>query len=243
MENQFSLVPNKDITPSSFVKKMQVTESSSGKKPLGPPAATKKVISEELARLKCSISGSQTLDTYMTLEEKYLELKDFRDSAQPEDPYQQAYPDFIKTRVYEIPDALLDKYLRAEECSILSGILPEIQRVWYSFDNILYFWDYSGGNSFFEYPVAEDIVVNVSLIPKNSELFTNKVCCMLLIATKHQITFVGVSLEPEFKLIEADLKATTDEVAIQCLTVLKNGRILMGGADGSISELKYSSES
>lgn len=66
---------------------------------------------------------------------------------------------------------------------------------------------------------------------------------MLLIATSHQISFVGVSLDPEFKLIESNIKATTDEVFISCVTVLKNGRILMGGHDGSISELKYSNES
>ena len=240
MEDKFSLVPTKEFTPAYSPRKGQTKDNSSGKKPMGPPAATKKVISEELTRLKSAIGGSQTLSTYMCLEEKYLELKDFRESTQTEDPYQQTYPDFIKRRIFDIPESLLDKYRLASDCSILSGILPEIQRVWYSFDNILYFWDYSRGNTFLEYPVAEDIIVSVTLVPKNNELFTNKVQFMLLIATRNQITFVGVSLDPDFKLIEADMKATTDEVPIQCVSVLKNGRILMGGADGSISELKYS---
>ena len=97
------------------------------------------MISEELSRLKSSISGSQTLETYMSLEEKYLDLKDFRDHSMPEESYQQAYPEFIPRKKYEIPDSLLDKYRLSPESTVLSGILPEISRVWYSFDNVLYF--------------------------------------------------------------------------------------------------------
>lgn len=243
MEDKFSLVPHKDLIPDFSPSKPLLKENSAGKKPLGPPAATKKVISEELTRLKSAITGSQTLNTYMSLEEKYLELKDFHETGQTEDPYQQTYPDFLKCKTFEIPEALLEKYRKTDDCSVLSGILPEIQRVWYAFDNILYFWDYLGNNRLLEYPVTEDIIVNVALVPKNSELFTNKVACMLLIATRNQISFVGVSMDPDFKLIEADMKVATDEVPIQCVSVLKNGRILMGGADGSISELKYSNTS
>jgi Nup133 N terminal like len=242
MESKFSLVPTQNLSSGLSVHK-PLAENPVAKKPLGPPAATKKVITEELGRLKCAISGSQTLETYMSLEEKYLELKDFHDHSQPEESYQQSYPDYIKKNVYEIPETLLDKYNTESESSILSGLLPEIQKVWYSFDNVIYFWDYLRTNSLIEYPVAEDIIVNVTLIPKNTELFTNKVYCMLLIATKNQISFVGISIDPEFKLIESDIKTTTDEVPIQCIAVLENGRILMGGADGSISELKYSSDS
>lgn len=208
-----------------------------------PPPSTKKILTDELARLKSGISGSQTLETYMALEEQHLDLKNFYERGQADERYQQGFQDFSKKRTYEIPENLLNIYQNSGDHSVLSGILPEIYRVWYSYDNIIYFWDYSHSNTYIQYPVAEDIVVNVSLVPKNSDLFTNRVRFMLLIVTKNQINFVGVSLDPEFKLIEADVKAITDEIPIQSVTVLKNGRIIMGGADGSISELKYSNSS
>ncbi|OMJ80785.1 hypothetical protein SteCoe_18893 [Stentor coeruleus] len=208
-----------------------------------PPPSTKKILTEELTRLKSGISGSQTLETYMALEEQHLDLKNFYERGQAEERYQQGFQDFYKKRAYEIPENLLSIYQNSGDHSVLSGILPEIYRVWYSYDNIIYFWDYSNSNAYTQYPVAEDMVVNVSLVPKNSDLFTNRVRFMLLIVTKNQINFVGVSLDPEFRLIEADVKAITDEIPIQSVTVLKDGRVIMGGADGSISELKYSNSS
>ena len=242
MEDKFSFLNPTEYTPSLSTFNRPAKAETSSKKPLGPPAETKKVLSEELARLKSSISGSQTLDTYMTLDEQYLELRDLADSNQSEDRYQQSFQDFLKRKIYDIPQGLISKYREGAEDTVISGILPEIGRVWFSHGNIVYFWDYYKSNSFTEYPASQDVVIHVSLVPKNNDLFTNKVKFMLMIACRTQIHLVGVCLEPDFKLIEAEVRVNTDEVPIECVSVLPNGRILMGGADGSISELSYSSQ-
>ena len=239
MEDKFSLISSAQYTPSLSFHRPQ-KESVQSKKSLGPPAETKKILSNELSRLKSAISGSQTLDTYIVLDEQYIEMREHSDSFNINDKYQQSYQDFIKRKEYKIPSCLLSKYRETNDDMLLNGIIPQICRVWFSINNTVYFWDYLKTNSFLEYPGSQDMVINVSLIPKNSDLFTTKVKFMLLIASRTQINFVGVSVEPEFRLFESDIQVQTDEIGIECVSVLSNGRILLGGTDGSISELSYS---
>ena len=239
MEDKFSLIPSVDYTPLLSLH-IPRKESVQTKKHLGPPVETKKILTDELSRLKSAILGSQTLDIYFVLDEQYLELREHSENFNIDDKYQQSYQDYIKRKVYEIPSSLLSKYRESNDDQSLSGIIPQISRVWFSINNIVYFWDYLKTNSILEYPGSQDIVRSVSLIPKNSDLFTTKVKFMLLIATKTQINFLGVSVDPEFRLFESDIQINTDEIGIECVSVLPNGRILLGGTDGGISELNYS---
>ena len=101
MEDKFSLISSAQYTPSLSFHRPQ-KESVQSKKSLGPPADTKKVLTNELSRLKSAISGSQTLDTYIVLDEQYIEMREYSDSFNINDKYQQSYQDYIKRKIYVI---------------------------------------------------------------------------------------------------------------------------------------------
>ncbi|CAG9309923.1 unnamed protein product [Blepharisma stoltei] len=244
MEDRFALIqPKEPSSLLSFPKKRTYTELQAESKPIGPPPQTKATIQEEYSKLKLSIAGGQTLETYLSLEEQHLEIEDYKKHSQPEDPYQQATPDFILRKRIEINDTLRSRYRVSPNATMLSGILPEIHRVWYSLDNILILWDYTRPNSIIEHAGSNDVIVGVAILPKNTELFTNRVSYVLLVATRIDMQFIGVVTEPEFRLVSSEMNVTTDEVDMECFTTLNNGRILIGGADGNINELKYTTSS
>jgi hypothetical protein len=252
MEQRFSLISplpaSKSTLPHSTLpevlpQKRAVSQIYTSKQASPPQSSYKRTIKSEMSKLKLSVTAGQTLDTYLSMDEEHLELEDSQRHSQPEDPYQQANSEYLLTRKRAIPRLIVERYRACSKEGFLSGILPEIHRVWFSMDNVLMLWDYETNDNIIEYPHIEDIITGVALVDKNSDIFTSKVAYMLVVATRIQVTLLGVSLEPEFRLIPADIQISTDEVAMEVFGSMSNGRILMGGNDGHINELKYTSTS
>lgn len=252
MEQRFSLISPLPASKSSLAKSeptdilpskrtaSQIYPSSS----LSPSKSSyKHTIKAEMSKLKLSVTAGQTLDTYLSMDEEHLELEDSQRHTQPEDPYQQSHSEYLLSRKKSIPRFILDRYRASSKEGFLSGILPEIHRVWFSMDNILMLWDYESNDTITEYPHIEDVITGLTLVDKNADIFTSKVQYMLVVATRIQVSLLGVSLEPEFRLIPADINIPTDEVCMEVFGSMNNGRILMGGNDGHINELKYASTS
>ena len=197
----------------------------------------KSTFTKEFYKLRLSSSAGQTLESYLSLEEQNLLLEETYKQAS-DHPYQQVPPDFTQLSSYNIPPYLAEKFRSNSESTCLGGILPELKRVWYSLDNLLFLWEWSK-ETFMEFSGMQDVIVNVSAVERNSEVFTSKVHSVLVVSTRTEISLLGVVMQPNFKLVQSDIRIPTDEVGVDFLLPLDNGRIIIGGDDGNVSELKF----
>jgi nuclear pore complex protein Nup155 len=90
-----------------------------------------------------------------------------------------------------------------------------------------------------ELPPLQEVVVAVTLMPPNRELFSYKIEHLLVIATGVDVRIMGVSLLPHFRLVATEIAIPTEEALLDQFQSLPHGKIVMGGSDGRIIELAY----
>jgi len=129
---------------------------------------------------------------------------------------------------------------RSPGTKLACGLLCDIHRVWFGLERLLFLWDYDSG-ALVEAAELPDQVISATIVSRNSDIFTNKVQYMLLVATPTSIQLFGV--DPLCRLLPTDISVPSNEENFHRFVSLPSGRIFMGGAEGSISELRYGSSS
>ena len=237
------LLPNTSPAPFRRKRPFAGTQANAEASERPPPTLHKIVIQEELDQLHVVVQAGQVLDLALAQDEAHVELEDAVMHPDSTDPYIQTACDFLVTSRKPLPAALFEHLRIAQQTNpsaqIASGLLPAIHRVWFSIDKKLYLWDYEEGAPLFEFSDLRDVVLTVTVVPKNRELFTHKVSHMLLISTPMEIAVYGVVHEPFFNLLPTGLTVTTNEYRCTHFAWHENGRIFTGGSEGKVLELTY----
>lgn len=148
------------------------------------------------------------------------------------------------------------------------GLFPEIKRAWLTVDSDIYIWSYEHGfvdlnslwiflNFSFRTDVAyydglNEVIISVGLVKPKPNVFNHGyVKHLLVVTTTAQILVLGVRftspspegplgpLETLHLLPEPILDVPTEGVLITTITCSDNGRLFLGGRDGSLFEIDY----
>ena len=228
MDKYFSLYPSKDSPKSPATPNLPTAKPSPAVKSSNP------CFSQELGLLGVSNLGAQVLETHLMLDEQHLLIEE-----EAWEPYQQTHPHYVFTQNTYIPNLIQERLRASPQATCIGGVLPQIHRVWCSIDNTLFLWDYNREDSLLEYPGIQDVILDVICVERNPEIFVNKVTWMLYVVTKTVINVLAVVTAKELRLIKSDIEIPTDEVEINKLIALDNGRVFIGAEDGKVSELSH----
>ncbi|KAL3691956.1 hypothetical protein R1sor_005607 [Riccia sorocarpa] len=153
----------------------------------------------------------------------------------------------------ELPPVLIERYNAAGgQGTALCGIFPAIRRAWATVDETLFLWRFDKWDGQCpEYCGEEQVICAVGLaktipgvfveaiqylvvVANPSELVLLGVCCSASSDGSDQFAEVSLQLLPEYTI-------STDGVTMTCITTTEEGRIFLGGRDGHLYELLYTS--
>ncbi|KAK9806121.1 hypothetical protein WJX72_002210 [[Myrmecia] bisecta] len=149
----------------------------------------------------------------------------------------------------EMPAMVLERY-NACQTVCFCGVFPEIKRAWASVDNSLFLWRYDINDVPVEYSAEEQAICAVGLARPRPGVFVEAIQHVLVLCTTVEIVLLGVCLSPgnstdplrEFTLQQLPLySVSSDSVPMTTVTSTPTGRIFVGGADGHLYEIMYSS--
>lgn len=126
------------------------------------------------------------------------------------------------------------------------GLFAEIDRVWITVDNRLYFWNYRTGGDLHTFDEMDTTIISVALVPPKKGLFIDSISHLLVLVTLSDLYIVALSHNKESNSIE--LYETGMSVSVKGLDVSqivaspKTGRIFFtGDSDGTnLWEIIYS---
>lgn len=128
------------------------------------------------------------------------------------------------------------------------GLLPEIQRLWRSFDSKIVLWKYDdpGVQEVTEYTgVSEAVVAAAIAHPKE---FVQGIDYFLVLATTLEISLHALRFAPGSNRllppVRTQFSVASDDISMNAVVCdPSSGRIFLGGRDGCIHELQYFDES
>jgi hypothetical protein len=123
------------------------------------------------------------------------------------------------------------------------GILPEINRVWVSVDNRLFFWNYLYPQEFFEYDSLSEVIMSVALTTPKAGVFVDSVKYILVVSTTIEVVILAVTISNDgaLRIVPTAYTVSTDNVTVYKLVGSQSGRVFMGGHDANLYELAYDS--
>eukprot|EP01022_Parablepharisma_sp_SALTPOND_P004323 TRINITY_DN120097_c0_g1_i1.p1 TRINITY_DN120097_c0_g1~~TRINITY_DN120097_c0_g1_i1.p1 ORF type:complete len:1334 (+),score=125.61 TRINITY_DN120097_c0_g1_i1:1889-5890(+) len=150
--------------------------------------------------------------------------------------YEHIDPPLKKVADIPIPEAIKAHYksLGSVLKTSLSGILPEITRVYVTVNNRLYLWNYYNANELVSFdPVTRAIeAVAFSFIPSPVGFDT-------WIATDNEISLLQLAMQPTVQLLPTGYVVPTNGVSVNKILVTKSGRVFYGGNDGHLYEIAH----
>jgi nuclear pore complex protein Nup155 len=161
----------------------------------------------------------------------------------------QAWSPFSRSRMYPIPDKILDQYNLANVATLM-GLFADIRYAWVSIDNALYLWDYTLPDpplvGFEEQPNS---ITAVAMVKPRPGVFISSVHRLIVVATTAEIILVGIGLNQlAGGTYQLDLYQTKMSVSVRGLNITEiggseDGRIFFTGtSDNDVYELTYSTE-
>lgn len=154
--------------------------------------------------------------------------------------------------ISEMPGMVLERY-NACQTVAFCGVFPEIKRAWASVDNSLFLWRFDKWQDVpIEYSGEEQAIVAVGLVRPRPGVFVEAIQQLLVLCTTTEIVLLGVCCSrgaggggddcEELTLQPLPLYSVpADNVTMVSVAATADGRIFMGGADGHLYELQYSS--
>jgi hypothetical protein len=147
-----------------------------------------------------------------------------------------------RNKFVPFPPEIANQYKNVESASFM-GILPEINRVWVTIDNILYLWNYNKPSEPYIYDGISEVIVSVALTAPKPGIFLDSVRYLLVVATPVDVSVLAVCADEGFEAIR--LSPTSYNLPSDNTTMVKiignqSGRIFMAGSDFNIYELEYS---
>lgn len=161
--------------------------------------------------------------------------------------------------VSEMPAMVTERY-KACQTVAFCGVFPEIRRAWASVDNSLFLWRFDKWQDIpIEYSGEDQSIVAVGLVKPKSGIFIDAIRYLLVVCTTTDIVLLGVCCGTSSEKPRDDTDdrfGSTDQISIQPLPLYSvssdnipmvkvassaSGRIFLGGSDGHLYEILYSS--
>jgi nuclear pore complex protein Nup155 len=156
-----------------------------------------------------------------------------------------------------MPLQIQDDLKREDICASFMGILPEINRVWVTIDNVIYFWNYMSDvrDDLLIYEGLSEVVYSVTLVTTKPDTFTDMVAYLLVVVTPVEVCLLAVIRDDnegpmgreasDFSLqsIQPTKYSTpSDNMTFFCVAGTSSGRIFMAASDNNVYEFQYSNE-
>jgi len=156
--------------------------------------------------------------------------------------YSSSNSDFKHAQSIPLPQQLMDE-TRKVKTSLFMGILPEANLAWMSVDHKLFLWSFEEGKHLMNLEVRSgQNILSVGLAPPKAGVFKETVEWCLIVTTSAEMLLCALQRQNDiFSLVQTRYNLSTDSVPIVSLCGLPNGRIFMGGHDGSLFEFTYES--
>eukprot|EP00873_Tetraselmis_striata_P006108 jgi/Tetstr1/426372/TSEL_016684.t1 len=152
----------------------------------------------------------------------------------------------------DFPPLVVDRH---NSCNMVCfcGAFPSIKRAWASVDNSLFLWRYDRRNDVpVEYSGEEAAICAVGLVKPHPGVFVEAIQHVLVLCTTVEIVLLGVCCSKgpggagdewqELSLQPLPLYTiSSDNVVMTCVASTNSGRIFLGGADGHLYEVLYTS--
>ncbi|KAK6639409.1 hypothetical protein RUM43_007682 [Polyplax serrata] len=140
------------------------------------------------------------------------------------------------------------------QCHCMMGLFPEIHRAWLTIDSDIYIWSYEHGTDLAYFDGLGEVIVSVGLVKPKPNVFYQYIKYLLVLTTTVEIVVLGVkftstkpdgplgALEEMHLLPEPIFVVPTDGIGIITISSSDNGRLFLGGRDGSLFEIEYKAE-
>ncbi|XP_024539269.1 nuclear pore complex protein NUP155-like [Selaginella moellendorffii] len=205
-------------------------------------AAAGRLLSDTINRdLRCYASGD-LLDA----------LDAGRYSSHPYASPQKEWPPYIDvSKKRELPPQVMECYnAGVGQGMAFCGIFPTIRRAWATVDETLFMWRFDKWDgTCVEYSGEEQAICAVGLAKAKAGVFVEAIQHLLVLATPVELVLLGVccgaSSDGSDAFSELSLQplpeytVPTDGVTMTCVISTEKGRIFLGGRDGHIYELLY----
>lgn len=152
------------------------------------------------------------------------------------------------------PVAIEEAFAAGDICASFLGVIPEINRVWVTVDNVIYFWNYmdESGLDVIRYEGFSEVVYSVTLATPKPETFTDSVAYLLVVCTPVEVCLLAVVRDDQ---IEYDIdmfhlatiqptrySTPSDNLTFVSIVGTATGRIFMAASDNYMYEFQYSNE-
>jgi len=155
------------------------------------------------------------------------------------------------TRVKRVPlPAELVEHFSHMQCNCNMGLFPEVQRAWLTIDSDIYVWRYEDSGDLAYFDGLTDTILNVALVTPKPGILQPHIKYLLCLTTPVEIVLLGVSFaspvggdSSEMHLLPEPLfSLPSDQLQTRSVAGAANGRIFLGGRDGSLYEFAYQAD-
>ncbi|RZF37133.1 hypothetical protein LSTR_LSTR015323 [Laodelphax striatellus] len=150
-----------------------------------------------------------------------------------------------------VPKAILEHFSHLRSFCMM-GVFTDINRAWLTIDSDIYIWNFENGSDVTYYDGLSSTIVSVGLVKPKPGVFMDCVKRLLVITTAVDITIIGITFKEipvlggmslQLDVIPQILcNLPTEGVSISTVVGTDNGRIFLGGKDGSVYEIMYQKE-
>ncbi|CAM9540207.1 unnamed protein product [Ascophyllum nodosum] len=164
------------------------------------------------------------------------------------EPYMNSYlgPQIRQKSLFMLPEPLVRERDRVQ-CTTFMGLLPEIDHVWMSVDNVLFLWNYHT-QDLTQFRKLQQVIVTVALVAPRRGVLKDAVKHLLAVSTTQEVALLAVTYPDgsgsgrtgRIEVRQTSFVAPTNGVAMTKIAGHANGRAFMAGRDGNLYELCYS---
>mmetsp|Transcript_19161 Transcript_19161/g.29193 ORF Transcript_19161/g.29193 Transcript_19161/m.29193 type:complete len:1376 (+) Transcript_19161:217-4344(+) len=139
----------------------------------------------------------------------------------------------------------LDEEVRKVKHSLEMGIFAEESFAWMIVDHKLFLWSVDVELDFMNLEIQSgQTIVSVGLAPPKKGVFKETIEWCLIVTTLDEVLLFALQKhDGGFRLVRTHYNVSTDSIPSVSVCGLPDGRIFMGGCDGSLSEFAYESPS
>lgn len=137
----------------------------------------------------------------------------------------------------------LDEEVRKVQHSLEMGIFAEGKLAWMIVDHKLFLWSVEVEQDFMNLEVQSgQTIVSVGLAPPKKGVFKETIEWCLIVTTLDEVLLFALQrYNGSFRLVRTHYNISTHSIPSVSVCGLPDGRIFMGGCDGSLSEFAYDS--
>ncbi|XP_015792110.1 nuclear pore complex protein Nup155 [Tetranychus urticae] len=151
-----------------------------------------------------------------------------------------------KITTIPLPSGIVEQFNHVQQnCEM--GIFTEIKRAWLTVDSTIYLWSYDNGSDMAYYDGLTEVIIGVALLKPKPGIFKDNIKYVLCLTTLVEIVLLGIQYRESGTEMIDDLHVdfeplftiATDNTAMPVIQGTDDGRIFLGGKDGSLYEAMY----